>query len=120
MLHRHKHTLSSALVVAWFELHFSEFHRVVRASPVIPIYAFSVRLGFTVHVEAVQVALMALSVPPRSFVPTCTLASGTYVLRAEFHPDVITQRVTCGPITQVSVLCRLLIKICNWFIYLCN
>jgi len=95
----------------WSDLHLDHVHRVCVASPSGPRNALgSQRLESTLQIEAVQVAGLALVVPPGAFVELCTVAGRSVpateivhvivlVFGGELRSDVICQRITCGQTT---------------------
>ena len=66
---RYKHwkPLFIGLEVDWFEFHFSSFSGVVISPPVVPVHTISTWRVSTAMIEAVQVGIMTVFVPPGPF-----------------------------------------------------
>ena len=80
------------------DFHLGKSQRVVVASPCIPLHAVSERWVVTAQVSAVQVGVVAVVVPPGTFVQHCTrLVVSVVVLisSAELVSTLTHQRITC-------------------------
>ena len=79
---RYKHwkQLFVGLEVEWFEFHFSSFSGIVISPPVIPVNTIRTWRVSTAMIEAVQVGLMTVIVPPGPFEPCSTVSSPAVIV----------------------------------------
>jgi len=62
------------LVFNWFDFHLSSFSGVLRAFPVIPLYACPGRRMLAVIVDAIQVGMVTIVEPPGALTNRSTAA----------------------------------------------
>ena len=104
--------LFACLEVDWFEFHLSSFNGVVISLPVIPVHSVSKWRVSTAMIEAVQVGIMTVIVPPGPLIACSTV----------IRPDVIVsifsgERVaslTSQRVTSISWKMRLEEMIFPW------
>ena len=84
--YKHWQPLFVGLEVDWFEFHFSSFSGVVISLPVIPVNTVSKWRVSSAVIEAVQVGVMAVLVPPGPLV-TCSTATRSAIIVSIFSGE---------------------------------
>ena len=87
--------MQPTLLIIWLDLHHHRFHRVVEALPTGPSYSAHLMGITTMEIMAVQIAVTACFVPPRTSFHRCTvMIIGVVVVTVssgELHSQMIRQ-----------------------------
>ena len=90
--------LVSFLKLAWTNFHLRLFHGIIWIFPVVPAYSGGINPTCT-QVQAIEVAILTVPVPPSSFLHRSTVISNitiiVTILGCELHLIVMSKRITC-------------------------